>query len=201
MDGSSRTLPSRPSTALSRPSTASSLSRPSTASRRAFGQLTHERANFYAMSGVSTGDAKFVRPDADRPVRPHAFHASFTQPRPPLRRPPTADASYGKCGSSLSSQALSTNRTQPSFGFGTAPARPALFGATVDRSAAFRTRKPLADGHSNTPFLNSNFDQRLRGSPSARFGSVSHLSPATAHPMPSSRGRELHAPQGSFKAV
>ena len=123
MDGSSRTLSSRPSTA--------------SLSRRAFGQLTHERANFYAMGGVSTGDAKFVGPDVDRPVRPHAFHASFTQPHTPMRRPPTADVTGYKGGSSLSSQALSTNRTQPSFGFGTAPARPALFGATVDRSAAF----------------------------------------------------------------
>ena len=197
MDRSGRTVSSRPSTASSsRPGTASS--RP-----RAFGQLTHERAAFHSMNGFSTGDAQFVGPDVDRPVRPHAFHASFTAPHPPRRRPPTADVVGSPAPSSLSSQALSTNRTQPSFGFGTAPARPALFGATVgDRAAAFRTRAVSADGQSNTPFrLGPNFDHRLRSSPSARFGTVTHLSSATARPMPSSRGRELLIPQGSFKAL
>ena len=136
---------------------------PATPSRpEQFGVHSFERTALHRTSPSSlTDDAPQLSQNFDLRLRPHAFHASFSaapkaQHRPPHRQPYTHQTGYSASSTLLCHSARSSCRT----GFGTAPARPALFGATIsDRAAAYRTRKPFGDGYSTTPFLKPSFDR------------------------------------------
>jgi len=98
---------------------------------------------------------------------------------------------------------MSQKYTSPAFGFGTAPARPALFGCTAaERTALYRLSKPHHDCHSDTIRSGLTHDSGTSGklrmhvlvppvrTNEARFGSKSRVEMAIGFPT-TSRGMTL----------